>query len=233
MRAHVGSAAGRPGQVGLGTVCRYGTRTTRAGGRTEPPEVLVAWDLDNVRPTADQIKGFLAAPYIDLGRRETDVLLAANSWTLSKVFPQARDQIDALIRWGDDQNVGIEVIETERRRQAVDRVLTQRILEFAELNTRASMIFVVSNDSDFAPILRYARSMRPCITTITVGTCRPSRNANAMTKKPNVRLSDAADRTLRITWVAPDSATVNAHGTKLDNCECSRQISPCIVTELT
>ena len=85
---------------------------------------LVAWDVDNIRPRPGQfgssVKSVLCAPQVTLVGGSTDVVLAANTRTLSQIVPD-REEIDELIRWGLAEGLRVEVIETEQRRQAVDR----------------------------------------------------------------------------------------------------------------
>ena len=163
---------------------------------------LVAWDVDNIRPRPGQfgssVKSVLCAPQVTLVGGSTDVVLAANTRTLSQIVPD-REEIDELIRWGLAEGLRVEVIETEQRRQAVDRVLTQRIIDFADSNHSEELcLYVVSNDSDFAPVLAYAGTLDPSMSIATVGTCRPSKNSNAQTRKPNAAISKVAHRTLAI-----------------------------------
>jgi len=169
-----------------------------------PRKVLVAWDLDNVRPRpgrfGSSVKSILLAPQLTLVGGSTDVVLAANTRTISQIIPD-REEIAELTRWGTGTGLCVEVVETEQRRQAVDRVLTQRIIDFVDSNdstTEELYLYVVSNDSDFAPVLRYARSLDPTMSVVTVGTCRRSKNANAHTRKPNAAISKVAHRTLVI-----------------------------------
>ena len=98
------------------------------------------------------------------------------------------------------------MVETERRRQAVDRLIVQAIVDWVEGGggrRRRRRLVVISNDSDFADILKYAGERG--VETMVVGTCKPTRNSNAATRKPNSKLSRAAARTIRIdSWPRVD-----------------------------
>lgn len=189
------------------------TRTTRTTRTTTNARrrALVAWDLDNIRPRPGSLgavlTSILSAAELGLVRGASDVVLVANTRTLSQIILDG-EEIRELTRWGTGRGIHVEVVATEQRRQAADRVLTQRIIDFAESNSKSNSksnsdmdqlyLYVVSNDSDFAPVLEYARSLDPTMAVVAIGTCRPSKNANAHTRKPNAAISKVAHRTLAI-----------------------------------
>jgi hypothetical protein len=185
------------------------TRTTRTTRTTTNARrrALVAWDLDNIRPRPGSLgavlTSILSAAELGLVRGASDVVLVANTRTLSQIILD-EEEIRELTRWGTGRGIHVEVVATEQRRQAADRVLTQRIIDFAESNSKSNSdmdqlyLYVVSNDSDFAPVLEYARSLDPTMAVVAIGTCRPSKNANAHTRKPNAAISKVAHRTLVI-----------------------------------
>ena len=192
-----------------GFSCSKRTFIAWSGECDELPELLstsmcdqkrafIAWDVDNIRPPDGEFwRGVQAVLSRLVGPGEadadTEVVIAANSWTWNRVLADATDptdkanKLDDLVRWGASEGMRIDIVETERRRQAVDRVLEQRIIHWVDrlVRDRASnRVFVVSNDSDFERVLKYTKST--AVTTV-VGTCKPSLNSNAARKKPNVR----------------------------------------------
>jgi hypothetical protein len=168
------------------------------------PRSLVAWDLDNVRPPLfrESAQSLLTGLGALTDLQGAHVVLAGNTWTITKLLGEdsarKRRECDALIQWGEERGMRIEAVETQRRRQAVDRQLSSSIMEFLSQTSEQPTIVVISNDSDFQNIIAYAGQSA---TTITAGTCRPTRNANAAWKAPNAKLARVADRTIRIEWI--------------------------------
>ncbi len=175
----------------------------RSRAHRDALDTFICWDLDNIRPPDEAYFGSAVQAVLATLVRSaagadvhTDVLIAGNSWTFSKVLnKEGRTEIDRVVGWGASEGMRIQIVETERRRQAVDRLIVQAIVEWVEGGGGRRLV-VISNDSDFADILKYAGERG--VDTVVVGTCKPTRNSNAATRKPNSKLSQAAARTIRI-----------------------------------
>jgi hypothetical protein len=193
--------------------------------KPRPHTRLVAWDLDNVcPPSIAAIRSVVVGIGTELdGTRGTTIhssrlVLAGNSRTFARLHLDS-ERIQGIL---DLDGVHIECVETPTRRQAVDRELQHRIVSFSSNSSFPSFpsfssedrsmyaptarvavpdkraVALISNDSDFANALSYARH-RGCL-ALTIGTVRRTLNSNAANTKPNAKLARVADRCFRIEW---------------------------------
>jgi len=164
---------------------------------------MLAWDVDNIFPHTVVCMQHVIDVIVEklCHDKAVDVILAGNIYTtqrlceLSGLEPdQLEDSIHAGTRVGP-QIRRVEFIQTERRRNAVDRVLEQRMIQFSE-RVPDGHVHCISNDGDFANTLGYCSYKGVHVTSI--GTVKRTKNANWRSKRHNMKLVEASDDAWRL-----------------------------------
>ena len=188
------------------------TKTRRPRGCThavmakrEYSSLLIVWDVDNIFPkevgaigsVLDGVKEKLWPLYSERQLWSESVLLAMNNNTMRRLvelYQINKEEIVDKIQ-GEAVADDISVVETVRRKNAVDQVIEQRMLEFSQIVGERGIIACISNDGDFEKIIRYC--MHLGTTVVSIGTVR---TMGSKVRVHNKRLAKAADMSLRINF---------------------------------
>lgn len=166
-------------------------------------ECMVVWDVDNVFP---QTVGFLQRVIdVVVGQlcvdKAVDVVLAGNIYTTQRLCEisglKPEDMVDLIQTTGrgTDPSIRVEFVETPKRKNAVDRALEQRMIQFSEM-VPGGHVYCISNDGDFANTLGYCSYKGSHVTSI--GTIKGTKNANWRSKRHNKKLIEASDDAWRL-----------------------------------
>lgn len=192
--------------------CRVATASGTEEGVTQPRVHMIAWDIDNIFPQKiehiDKVIDGLVASLFENKRLEEggtiQILLSGNTASVQRICNLSGLERNEMLARMDRVvtapqscvDMHMEFIEAPKRKNAVDRVLEQRMVEFSK-HKHCGCICCISNDGDFENTLRYCSYQGSFV--ISIGTVRGTRNnTNWSSKRHNKKLADSSDDAWRL-----------------------------------
>ena len=171
----------------------------------ENSSLLIVWDVDNILPkepgafgsVLDGVKEELWSLYPQAQSWSESALLAMNNNTMRRlvdIYQLNKEETMNKIQ-EEASTDDISIVETARRKNAVDQVIEQRMLEFSKSAGERGIIACISNDGDFEKIIQYCMYLGT--TVVSIGTVR---TMGSKARVHNKKLAKAADMSLRINF---------------------------------
>ena len=201
--------------------CRtHGQGTTEYSGSGS---MMISWDVDNVFPRTlehipDVIDAIIDAIHDDETTSECRVLLGVNSTSMERLClvsglerHKMHTRVHSLF---SDKNsaIHVEFVETPKRKNAVDRALEQRMIQFTESMPAGCICCCISNDADFGNTLQYCSYKGSHV--VSIGTVKRTKNANYYSKKHTKKLVDSSDDAWRLEMDTQGGVRLSRYGKK-------------------